>query len=127
MTGLLKILHTTLIARFTFSADSPAETQIEKSLEYISREVSYPVNEGTISGTLTIPLNDDYPLLILIQGGGKHDRDYKVFNHKPFLVMMWVEMDMQIMLWLKLLTMMVGMVVIGDGLKTIILKLTYNH
>lgn len=76
-----------LIARFTFSADSPAETQIEKSQKYILKEVSYPVNEGTISGTLTIPLIDDYPLLILIPGGGKHDRDYTVFNHKPFLVM----------------------------------------
>jgi len=66
-------------------ADHPSKSQITKSLEYISRDVSYPVNKGTISGTLTIPLNDDYPLLILVPGGGKHDRDYTVFNHKPFL------------------------------------------
>ncbi|MBC8402199.1 MAG: alpha/beta hydrolase [Candidatus Marinimicrobia bacterium] len=74
------------MAGFTFSLNRPSDTKIEKSQNYIFRDVSYPVNEGTISGTLTIPLGNDYPLLILIPGGGKHDRDYTVFNHKPFLV-----------------------------------------
>ncbi|MBL7113284.1 MAG: alpha/beta hydrolase [Bacteroidales bacterium] len=75
------------MAGFTFGKDCSSETSIEKSQRYIFREVSYPVIEGTISGTLTIPLIDNYSLLILIPGGGKHDRDYTVFNHKPFLVM----------------------------------------
>jgi len=74
------------MAGFAFGKDCSSETSIEKSQKYISRDVSYPVNKGTISGTLTIPLIEDYPLLILVPGGGKHDRDYTVFNHKPFLV-----------------------------------------
>ncbi|MCK4821279.1 alpha/beta hydrolase [bacterium] len=30
---------------------------------------------------------NDFTTIILIQGGGSHDRDYTIFRHKPFLVL----------------------------------------
>ncbi len=83
---ILFIQLISLLTGFTFGADSPSKNSMTKSYKYISKEISYPVDKGTISGTITIPPCDDYPLLILVPGGGKHDRDYTVFNHKPFLV-----------------------------------------
>jgi len=55
---------------------------------YYSENVKIKKNDFTISGTLTLPSKDGvYPLVILISGSGKQDRDGQVFGHKPFLVL----------------------------------------
>lgn len=42
----------------------------------------------TLSGTFTRPTQKgDYPVVILISGSGRHDRDGSAMTHKPFLVL----------------------------------------
>lgn len=42
----------------------------------------------TLSGTLTLPGSEgSFPIVILIPGSGRIDRDETVFGHKPFLVL----------------------------------------
>lgn len=56
---------------------------------YISQDITY---KGTLTGlsygaTLTYPsAKKKYPLVILITGSGKQDRDETLFEHKPFAV-----------------------------------------
>jgi len=41
-----------------------------------------------LAGTLTVPDREPpYPSVILVSGGGAHDRDYTILGHKPFLVL----------------------------------------
>jgi hypothetical protein len=59
----------------------------------------YPYNEEqvtfenkaqkvTLAATLTVPQgNGPFPAVLLIAGSGPHDRDEKVFGHRPFLVL----------------------------------------
>jgi pimeloyl-ACP methyl ester carboxylesterase len=56
---------------------------------YLSKDIIY---EGaktklTYGATLTYPTNPSkFPLVILITGSGRQDRDETIFNHKPFAV-----------------------------------------
>lgn len=45
--------------------------------EFTSEEVSFPNNENTLSGTLTVPKNDkkSFPAIVIISGSGSQDRD----------------------------------------------------
>lgn len=56
-----------------------------------TEENVYFVNEKesiTLAGTLTLPKEEPpYPSVVLISGGGAHDRDYTIFGHKFFLVL----------------------------------------
>jgi len=57
---------------------------------YEEEEVSF-VNEGAnvkLAGTLTLPDREPpYPSVVLISGGGAHDRDYTIFGSKPFFIL----------------------------------------
>lgn len=56
---------------------------------YHEKKVSFrnKVGHAVLAGTLTWPpKGTTFPALILISGGGKHDRDYSIARHKPFLV-----------------------------------------
>jgi uncharacterized protein len=56
---------------------------------YVSENVTFRNNTENfeLAGTLTMPEGKGpFPAIILITGSGYQDRDEKVFNHKPFLV-----------------------------------------
>jgi len=56
---------------------------------YRQEEVTYenPVDEITITGTLTIPSGSGpFPAALLITGSGPQDRDHTLSGHKPFWV-----------------------------------------
>ncbi|MFQ5722263.1 MAG: alpha/beta hydrolase family protein [Candidatus Aminicenantales bacterium] len=56
---------------------------------YHEKQVSFTneIGQAVLAGTLTWPKEGrSFPALILISGGGRHDRDYTVARHKPFLV-----------------------------------------
>jgi len=44
--------------------------------------------EARLTGTLTLPrTGGPFPAVVLIPGGGAHDRDYSILRHRPFLVL----------------------------------------
>lgn len=56
---------------------------------YRSQEVSYFSEDKQVrfGGTLTLPAQGNaFPAVILISGSGPQDRDGRIFDHKPFLV-----------------------------------------
>ena len=56
---------------------------------YHEKQVSFTneIGQAVLAGTLTWPRQGrSFPALILISGGGRHDRDYTIARHKPFLV-----------------------------------------
>lgn len=75
------------------------QVQERESINYDTPVPPYPyeeedvyfVNEGAnvkLAGTLTLPdRKPPYPSVVLVSGGGAHDRDYTVFGGKPFLVL----------------------------------------
>ncbi len=55
---------------------------------YIVEEVSYGDAEVSLSGTLTLPKTaGPFPVVILIHGSSRLDRDETILGHKPFLVL----------------------------------------
>ncbi|SHG57974.1 hypothetical protein SAMN05444372_107144 [Flavobacterium micromati] len=58
--------------------------------KYNIEEVSFvnPTDKNTLAGTLSIPknFNENSPILIMITGSGRQNRDEEIFNHKPFAV-----------------------------------------
>ncbi len=57
---------------------------------YTEEHISYNNPEAgvTLSGTLTLPTaKGPFPVVLLIAGSGRIDRDETVFGHKPFLVL----------------------------------------
>ena len=70
--------------------EKPARPQTPRPpFPYHIKEVSFVNKAGraVLAGTLTWPEQGTaFPALILISGGGKHDRDYTIARHKPFLV-----------------------------------------
>ena len=57
---------------------------------YNEKEVTFTNKKAgaILAGTLTLPnKGENFPAVILISGGGAHDRDYTIFRHRPFLVL----------------------------------------
>ena len=62
----------------------------EPPFPYRSEDVRYPNTEVGIelAGTLTIPEGSGpFPAVVLISGSGPQDRDERIFDHRPFLVL----------------------------------------
>ncbi|MBG7631552.1 MAG: alpha/beta fold hydrolase, partial [Bacteroidetes bacterium] len=61
-----------------------------KPYPYYEEEVVFENTEANIvlAGTFTRPVgNEKFPVVILISGSGRHDRDASIPTHKPFLVL----------------------------------------
>jgi len=61
-----------------------------KPYPYYEEKVNFNNTEASISlsGTFTRPTqNGKYPVVILISGSGRHDRDGSMMTHRPFLVL----------------------------------------
>lgn len=73
------------------SVDMPKRPQEPKApFPYIEEHISFDNLEAgvTLSGTLTLPTSKGpFPVVLLIVGSGRIDRDETVFGHKPFLVL----------------------------------------
>jgi len=57
---------------------------------YDQQEVTFvnPEDDAQLVGTLTLPrTGGPFPAVMLIPGGGAHDRDYSILRHQPFLVL----------------------------------------
>ena len=52
----------------------------EKELEIKNKNIK-------IAGTLTLPKETDFPIVILVSGSGQQDRDCELVGHKPFWVL----------------------------------------
>jgi pimeloyl-ACP methyl ester carboxylesterase len=62
----------------------------EKPYSYYEENVKFNNSDAgvTLSGTFTRPSQKGkYPVVILISGSGRHDRDGSAMTHKPFLVL----------------------------------------
>lgn len=62
----------------------------KKPYPYYEENVKFNNKEAgvTLSGTFTRPeLKGKYPVVILISGSGRHDRDGSMMTHRPFLVL----------------------------------------
>lgn len=65
-----------------------AQTTNESNDAYHSVDVTIQNSGTTIGGTLTVPDRDGpFPAVVLIPGGGKHNRDEEFAQHKPFAVL----------------------------------------
>ncbi len=67
----------------------PRPQEPTKPYPYLSESVSFSNPEAgiTLSGTLTLPINEErFPVVILISGSSPHNRDEEIAGHKPFLV-----------------------------------------
>lgn len=73
------------------SEEKPNRPQEPKlPFPYTEEHVSYSNREAgvTLSGTLTLPNSKGpFPVVLLIAGSGRIDRDETVYGHKPFLVL----------------------------------------
>ncbi|MGB7842104.1 MAG: alpha/beta fold hydrolase, partial [Salinimicrobium sp.] len=61
-----------------------------KPYPYYEEEVSFNNSEAgiSLSGTFTRPVKEGkYPVVVLISGSGRHDRDGSMQTHRPFLVL----------------------------------------
>ena len=61
-----------------------------KPYPYFEEQVSFRSTDATIllSGTFTRPSKTGkYPVVVLISGSGRHDRDGSMLTHRPFLVL----------------------------------------
>ena len=82
------------LQRVEATAAKPKRPQIDaiaaRAASYTSSDVSFanPVDGHTLSGTLSVPRGmGPFPAVVLVHGSGPLDRDEKVFEHKPFLVL----------------------------------------
>ncbi|MBP4139475.1 alpha/beta hydrolase family protein [Flavobacterium geliluteum] len=57
---------------------------------YVTEEISFvnPTDKNTLAGTISEPKNFDKkrPILVMITGSGRQNRDEELFEHKPFAV-----------------------------------------
>ena len=69
--------------------DRPNRPQTPKQpFPYSTEEVSFTNGDFTLNGTLTTPANytRSTPVVIMVTGSGKQNRDEELFDHKPFAV-----------------------------------------
>ncbi len=80
----------------TLKKGNPVVTKLKRSQEpvkpypYYEEKVNFNNVEAgiSLSGTFTRPAQKGkYPVVILISGSGRHDRDGSMMTHKPFLVL----------------------------------------
>ena len=62
----------------------------ETPFNYFTEEISFvnPTDKNTLAGTISEPKNFDKkkPILVMITGSGRQNRDEEIFGHKPFAV-----------------------------------------
>ncbi len=78
---------TLLQNRQTFSVDlEPKAKEPVVNVPYTTREVAVPNGDVTLAGTLTCPedMNEQTPLVVMVTGSGKQNRDEALFSHRPF-------------------------------------------
>ncbi|WP_113651564.1 alpha/beta hydrolase family protein [Pedobacter namyangjuensis] len=80
----------TLSKKVTEKVKTPRPQTPVAPFPYYSEEVTF--NNGSanvkLAGTLTLPQKEgNFPAVILITGSGPQDRDEKLFDHQPFLVL----------------------------------------
>ena len=69
--------------------DGYQEAQIKAPFTYYTEDVFFEnsIANITLAGTLTLPKQQGlYPVVILITGSGRHNRDEELFGRKPFLI-----------------------------------------
>jgi alpha-beta hydrolase superfamily lysophospholipase len=54
---------------------------------YEQKELEIKNKDIKIAGTLTLPKDTDFPIVILVSGSGQQDRDCELVGHKPFWVL----------------------------------------
>lgn len=54
---------------------------------YEQKELEIKNKNIKIAGTLTLPKDTDFPIVILVSGSGQQDRDCELVGHKPFWVL----------------------------------------
>ncbi|MBR4826642.1 MAG: alpha/beta hydrolase [Bacteroidales bacterium] len=54
---------------------------------YTTEEVTFSNGDITLAGTLCLPENQDVPVVVMVSGSGKQDRDESLLGHKPFAVL----------------------------------------
>ena len=77
------------LSRRPITEEKPNRPQEPTVLDYEQQEVEIlnPKAKIKLSGTLSYPKNGkNLPALLFISGSGAQDRDCKIFEHKPFLV-----------------------------------------
>jgi alpha-beta hydrolase superfamily lysophospholipase len=57
------------------------------SFSYERKELEIKNKKVSIAGTLTLPKETDFPIVILVSGSGQQDRDCEVVGHKPFWIL----------------------------------------
>ena len=60
----------------------------EPPFPYDTEEVTFPNGDISLAGTLTVPeAPKDQPIVVMVSGSGKQDRDESMMGHKPFAVL----------------------------------------
>jgi alpha-beta hydrolase superfamily lysophospholipase len=54
---------------------------------YEQKELEIKNKNVRIAGTLTLPKETDFPIVILVSGSGQQDRDCELVGHKPFWIL----------------------------------------
>ncbi len=54
---------------------------------YERKELEIKNKKVSIAGTLTLPKETDFPIVILVSGSGQQDRDCELVGHKPFWIL----------------------------------------
>jgi hypothetical protein len=90
MNKFYTILTGIVLAILTSSVLISKPQDPKEPFPYEVKEVEFENAEDNIkiAGTLTIPEgDDDYPLIILLNGSGAQNRDSEILGHKPFWVL----------------------------------------
>ncbi len=54
---------------------------------YEQKELEIKNKKVSIAGTLTLPKEREFPIIILVSGSGQQDRDCELVGHKPFWIL----------------------------------------
>ena len=59
----------------------------EEPFPYNTEEVTFADGDVSLAGTLCLPEASDAPVVVMVSGSGKQDRDESLMGHKPFAVL----------------------------------------